>query len=326
MKKLNRIILLMAILPFLFVVSCKDDDPAPAVDSFSIMSDYLVANDLDLDDVLGAVGGSWITARPATIDELSGFLSSRYVMDLRGSTDFNTGHIEGAVNTTLTTIVADAANSGGKQILVVCYSGQTAGHATVALRLSGYSNAQVLKWGMSGWTAEAGYDKWSGATSSEAKASGNWTMDGTGNLGTYDYPTLSSTSSDGATILAERVDVMLDKGFQGEASNLVYGTPANYHINNYWDQASVDLYGNISGAYRISPLTLANDELKAYNPAATNITYCWTGQTSSMVTAYLTVLGYNAKSLKNGVNSMIYDDLQGHKWAPPASNYPVVAN
>ena len=33
-----------------------------------------------------------------------------------------------------------------------------------------------------------------------------------------------------------------------------------------------------------------------------------------MVTAYLTVLGYDAKSLKFGSNSMIYDDLLGHKW------------
>jgi rhodanese-related sulfurtransferase len=46
------------------------------------------------------------------------------------------------------------AASATKPILVVCYTGQSAGHAVVALRLSGYSDAKVLKWGMSGWRSD----------------------------------------------------------------------------------------------------------------------------------------------------------------------------
>jgi rhodanese-related sulfurtransferase len=326
MKQFQKILFLMAILPFLFVTSCKDDDPTPVnpieTNSFSIMTEYMVDNAMDLPDVLG----SWITARPATEAEIPGFLSTRYVMDIRSESAYNTGHIEGAVNSSLATIVADAANSGGKQILVVCYSGQGAGHATVALRLSGYANAQVLKWGMSSWRNDGEYDKWSGATSSAAVGHANWTMDGTADVQTYEYPTLTSTSTDGATILAERVATMTTGGFKGVASSDVYGTPANYHINNYWAQTDVDLYGNINSAYRISPLSLANGEFKNYDPAGTNVTYCWTGQTSSMITAYLTVLGYDATSLKNGANSMIYSELEAHTWAPPTVNYPVVTN
>jgi len=33
-----------------------------------------------------------------------------------------------------------------------------------------------------------------------------------------------------------------------------------------------------------------------------------------MITAYLNVLGYNAKSLKFGSNAMIHDNLLAHKW------------
>lgn len=334
MKKLNKIILLMAILPFLFVTSCKDDDPTPVNpiepgSSFDILSEYLVSNDMDLDDVLGAVGGSWITARPATADDIPGFLSTRYVLDIRAEGDYNSGHIEGAVNSSLGSIVADAANAGDKQILVVCYTGQTASHATVALRLSGFDNAQVLKWGMSGWTTETGYDKWSGATSSAGKESPNWTMNSTLPAETFEYPSFTTTSTDGATILEERVAVMTAGGFKGVVSSDVYTTPANYHINNYWAEADVTKYGHIDGAYRISPLTLAGGEMANLDPAASVVTYCWTGQTSSMITAYLTVLGYDALSLKFGANSMIYDDLvanQAHNWAPPGSDYPLVAN
>ena len=73
-------------------------------------------------------------------------------------------------------------------------------------------------------------------------------------------------------------------------------------------------HGHIAGAYRISPLTLAGNEYKALDPTKTIVTYCWTGQTSALVTAYLNVLGYDAKSLKFGTNGMIYSNLESHKW------------
>jgi hypothetical protein len=151
-------------------------------------------------------------------------------------------------------------------------------------------------------------------------------MDGTADVQTYEYPTLTSTSTEGATILAERVATMTAGGFKGVASSDVYGTPSNFHINNYWAQGDVDDYGNILSAYRISPLSLTNGEFKNYDPVGTNVTYCWTGQTSSMITAYLTVLGYDATSLKNGANSMIYSELESHTWSPPTVNYPVITN
>ena len=326
----------MAILPLLFIASCKDDDPAPVnpieETTFTVLADYLVENNLDMDVVVSG----WITARPVNVDdqgvespktqaEIDAWTAGFDIFDIRLAVHYDEGHIKDAVNSSLGTIVVDAANAT-KPILVVCYSGQSAAHAVVALRLSGHIDAKTLKWGMSGWTRANECDKWTGSTKSEAKASGNWESNVTVQPGTYDYPTLTSTSTDGATILAERVAAMTVKGFQGVASSDVYGTPANYHINNFWTQGDVDTYGIISDAYLVNPLTLANGEIKAYDPDATNVTYCWTGQTSSMVTAYLTVLGYNATSLKNGVNSMIYDDLQAHKWTTLTFDYHVVSN
>ena len=37
-----------------------------------------------------------------------------------------------------------------------------------------------------------------------------------------------------------------------------------------------------------------------------------------MMTAWLYVLGYDAKSLLFGANGMIYSDLTGHKWTASA--------
>lgn len=299
----------MVILPLAFMLSCKDNDPAPANDGFTKLSSYLVDNEMDLNNILDG----FIIAAPATEAEVPAFLAGYHVMDIRSASDFTAGHIEGAENSSLGSIVADAA-SITEPILVVCYTGQTAAHAVVALRLSGHSDAQVLKWGMSGWNS-ANSGPWSGATSSQAVGHAGWTTDATADLQDYDYPVIDS-DADGAALLAERVTAMTSKGFQGIAAADVLASPSTYAINNYWDQASVDSYGHIVGAIRNNPMTLSAESFKHLDASKTVVTYCWTGQTSSMITAYLTVMGYDAKSLKFGANSMIYDELESHKFVP----------
>ena len=322
MKTLKRTLIWIAILPLVLVISCKDNDPAPADDNFAQMTEYMAANGMDLGDVLT----SWITPAPAEAD-LQNFLDTYYIMDIRSADSYNAGHIEGAVNSSLGTIVADAANAT-KPILVVCYTGQSASHATVALRLSGHNDAKVLKWGMSGWRADLA-GSWLGNTGDNgniAIGNSNWVTSSTADPQTFDAPTFTTTSTDPAEMLAERVEYMTSTGFQGIASADVLASPSDYFINNFWDQASVDKYGHIANAYRINPLTIANGEVKNLDPTKTIVTYCWTGQTSSMITAYLTVLGYNAKSLKFGANSMIYNDLEEHKFVQPSVDLPVVTD
>jgi hypothetical protein len=135
----------------------------------------------------------------------------------------------------------------------------------------------------------------------------------------YELPVLESDKTEGAEILAERVDAMLAGGFMGVTSADVLASPADYFINNYWAEADVATYGHIKGAHRIMPLTVGGGEIEKLDPSMKIVTYCWTGQTSSMITAYLTVLGYEAYSLKFGANGMIYSDLTAHKWSAPGT-------
>lgn len=319
MKALSKIFLLLLV-PFLLVfVGCKDDDstPAPAVNDFEVLQAYLEANDLDLTNILDG----WITAAPTSENDVPAFLDSYYVMDIRSATDFAAGHIAGAVNTSLASIVADAADAD-KPILVVCYTGQTAGHAVVALRLSGYDDAKVLKFGMSGWHSDN--DSWSAKTGDIAIGNDNWVNTASTATTTFNPPTLNAAASEGAGILAERVALLTSGGLNGVNNTDVLASPSNYMINNFWDAADVSKYGCIDGAFRIKPLTLAGEEIFKLDPSKTIVTYCWTGQTSSMVTAYLKVLGYDAKSLKFGVNGMIYSNLEGHKFGAPSVDLPVV--
>lgn len=321
MKTFKRILIWIAILPMAVVISCKDDDPVAANENYADLTEYLVASNMDLPDVLEG----WIVGAPATVDDVATFLGDYYVMDIRAVADYEKGHVAGAINSSLGTVIADAAAST-KPILVVCYTGQSASHATVALRLSGYPTAKVLKWGMSGWRADLA-SPWlanSGDNGNIGVGHTNWTTSSTATLETFNAPEWTSTATTPAEILAERVTLMTTEGFKGVASADVLAAPTDFYINNYWAEADVDHYGHINSAYRVQPLSLANDEFKYYNPAKTVITYCWTGQTSSMVTAYLTVLGYDAKSLKYGANSMIYSALESHKFVQPTVDLPVV--
>jgi rhodanese-related sulfurtransferase len=289
MKKL----FLLFLLPAFILGSCSSDstnDPTPSTDPQKILTDYMVAENLDLDDVLSG----WIVPAPATVAEVDGFLADRYVIDIRSATDYAAGHIQGAVNSTLADILT-TAQAADKQILVVCYSGQSAGHAVMALRLSGYSDAQVLKFGMSGWSSQTSAS-WDNNTGNVAEGNSNWTDAATA-ASTFKAPTFTSASTDGATILAERVSAMLGGGFKSVKNTDVLAAPNDYYINVYWPETAVATYGCINTAVRVSPMTIADNTILNLNPDETVVTYCWTGQTSSMVTAYLNVIGYNALSL-----------------------------
>lgn len=312
-KIFGNIVLVLLLASMLFF-GCKGKIAGPGgTSSFEILVNYLTANNLDIPDVLASY---YITAA-----DVAGNEGNYYVLDIRPVADYALGHLAGAVNISLADIITSAASSGGKPILVVCHTGQVAGHAVVALRLSGYTDAKSLKFGMSSWNAT--FDKWTANISSQAVGDPNWTTDATAIVADFAYPQLNAAATEGAAILTERVSAMLAAGFKGIIATDVLTTPTNYFINNYLAAADVATYGHITGAYRINPLTLAGDEIKNLDPSQTIVTYCWTGQTSSVITAYLTVLGYDAKSLKYGMNGMIYDQLTKSKWTA-SGNYTVV--
>jgi rhodanese-related sulfurtransferase len=317
---MKKLFLVTLFIPLVFAISCKKVtvDP-PTTDPFKEMTDYMVKNNMDLPNILN----DWIVAPPKLAD-VQTFIGSYDIIDIRDKTHFDLGHIEGAVNSTLANILNTAANTT-KEILVVCYTGQSAAHAVVALRLSGY-DAKVLTWGMSGWRADMAkpWEDNSGPVNGvNAIGHTNWVATNTTPVSTFNTPDLTLSGS-GAEMLKTRVKYMLDNGFKGIPANDVLNDPTKYFINNYWAEGDVTHYGHINTAYRINPISIANGEIKNLDATKTIVTYCWTGQTSSMVTAYLNVIGYNALSLKFGTNCMIYSALTSHKFVTPSVDLPVV--
>jgi len=312
MKKRSLVILMVIVSITMFMVSCKESSTDPVVNEFEILQDYMAANNLDLSNIsAGWVKGGSVTNAGVAPTAVDSFAVSYSVIDLRSAVDFEAGHIKNAVNSTLANILTTAAEAQGT-IMVVCYTGQTAARAVTALRLSGYSDAFSLKWGMSGWNATFN-TKWETNAATTIHADWQTTGDPAATT-TFDYPSISADSEDGAEILAERVNAILTLPWTQTNAD-VLANPQNYFVNNYWSEDSWNTYGHIEGAYRINEnLSLAG--LNNLDPNATTlITYCYTGQTSALITCWLNVLGYeNAKSLLYGANGIIGETIPAKSW------------
>ncbi|MCD4773898.1 MAG: hypothetical protein K8R41_11005 [Bacteroidales bacterium] len=315
MKNLLKFVWVLVLAPILFLNSCTDyeDIPGPQ-DRFGVLKTYLIDNNMDLSVILT----DWITTAENVYTTMTDADATNdyYIIDIRAEEHYDEGHIEWAVNATLGGILEAAQNAGGKPIIVACYSGQGAGHAVVALRLSGYPDAKVMKWGMCSWN-EATATSWTNGVGDAAIGNANWSNPpGDIQANTpHDAPVIEYLESDPAVVLSEQVAKMLAGGFSAVSNESVLGTPTDYFINNFWAIGDIEHYGNISTAYQVKPLTLASGEYVYLDPAGKVVTYCWTGQTSSIVTAYLTVIGYEAYSLTFGTNGMIYSNLESHKWS-----------
>jgi rhodanese-related sulfurtransferase len=314
MKIIFKYAILVLLVPTLVLVSCKKDPTESK--AFEDLKNYMVDNNLDLPDLLDG----WIVAPTLVADGgivADDFTIPNYhVFDIRGTDDFNAGHIKGAINLVLADVVTTAANYADKPILVVCYSGQTAGRAVMALRLSGYSDAKVMKFGFSYWSSDTytvgdearSFDKWTGKIGDPAVGHQNWVTNASAQLPVYGYPTWESDNTDKAAVLAERVEAMLGMDWT-TSSTAVLADPDAYNIYNFWTPEDYTTFGHYKGSYQIKPISIADDIIKAFNPDAENQVYCFTGQTSSFTIAWLQVLGYPAKSITYGVNSLSYTAL-----------------
>jgi rhodanese-related sulfurtransferase len=306
MKKLSLILIGLLLIPTLFLTSCDrgDDVAENTVPSFTLLKDYMLANNLDINKILTSPDGvSFVQGAPAEAD-LQAFLAKYYIIDVRSAADYGTSHITGAKNVVFANILAEGPLAGAKPILVVCYTGQTACYATALLRMSGFKNTQALKWGMSGWNSSSA-GAWNGKIGAEpAKGNANWTYDSAPANSVFTNPVISTLSTDGAIILKNRIEAVVAEGFKTVSGTDVLSAPNNYFVNNFFNAADYAAFGHIKNAYRINPLSLADNSYLGLDPSAKVVTYCYTGQTSAVITACLRVLGYDAYSLSFGVNGM----------------------
>ena len=328
MEQLRKLFYLLLILPLLFVnTGCSSDDEDNPVDPpVEVNQAEVLATALEANNILDGFP-SMIKATDVNTAILAG--ANIYIMDIRSATDFAAGHITGAVNVAATDVVTHykANNLETKETVVIaCYSGQTAAWATGLLKVAGFTNVKDLKWGMCSWNA-ATSGSWMGANVNNTRAT-EFVTTATAKPAAGELPTLNTGATEAAAILENRVAAVAAEGFNPAkvSSDEVFNNLSDYFIVNYW---SVDHYnwGHIPGAMQYTPpadLKLAT-ALKTLPTDKKIAVYCYTGQTSAHVAAYLRTLGYDAKSILFGVNGMSYDSMPGTKWAATeVHDFPLV--
>lgn len=251
------------------------------------------------------------------------------VIDVRSEAHYDEGHIPGAYLSTLSTVLSDIGTTipydAGKTIVVVCYTGQSAGHVKIALELMGYGDVKSMGFGMCSWSADVSLPtKWADKCLNVLD-----TIETTNNndgLDVHDFPTLTGYDVD--TVIETRVQETLEDGFQSILYENIENDLTDPFFLNYWGVADyegdvangADAPGHIPGAFQFTPkASLGFDEMLKNLPTDRPIVvYCWTGQHSSQITFYLNMLGYTAYSLAYGSNNLFYDDLTAHKWTAEA--------
>jgi rhodanese-related sulfurtransferase len=307
MRKKFSILLIAVIIPLFVATSCREYEEA-SVDEYAILTKYMKDTGKDFANVVDA---TWVkAANTINVNVTDYSVPDYYVMDIRSKVDYDNGHIKGAVNVAMADILIAAPNAAGKPILVVCYTGQTAARAVAFLRLSGFTS-HVLKWGMAGWHS-AFQAKW---TSNVAQLSNaNWVTTGApATPSSFKSPVLTTGKTTGEEILKARIAIALANTAWTVSKTDLLANPANYFINNKWPQADWDTYGHITSSYRIDVADGLNiDGLNKFNPLASSfVTYCYTGQTSSITAGWLNVVGFdNAKGLLFGTNGIIWDNMK----------------
>jgi len=316
------VLMALLVIPVGLFTGCKEE--TAVVNKHQILADHLRTTGLDM-PTMHATG--WVV----TAATLNANLAAYYIIDIRQLVDFNAGRIQGAVHSTMANVVQTARTAQtaghltGREIIVVCYSGQTAGFAVAALRLSGFPTARNLMFGMSAWNATR--DVWTARIGNLTHANIVTPPSFATPVEYTNRPLVTSDSDDPVQILRERVQAVLNEGLRSVDAATVLANPGNYFINNYWTEAAVTANGNrhIAGAFRILPLSLAGNEFRFINPERPIVNYCFTGQTSAAVAFYMRVLGYDVFSFAWGVNAMWNSAMTANRWtAASANNFPLV--
>ena len=259
------------------------------------------------------------------------------VIDLRSKEMFSKGHIKGAVNKKFEEL-PEYFETGIKpfeydKIILVCDDGQVSSYTTSLLRLMGYGNVFAMRWGMSGWNKTFAEEGWlkgvSGKYEDRLEVSSNEIPQPTG------MPEIKTGFMTGKEIGDARFKTLFAEG-TGDiliTSDEVFSNPQKYFIINLERKDKYD-DGHIPGAIRYKPeSTLGFTEMMSTIPFdKTVVVYCGTGHNSGFATAFLRLFGYDARTLKYGNNSFMYDKMVKQKsalsWLPftltESNDFPVV--
>ena len=285
---------------------CGGGDPAPAPEPADTGSSGTADLRGDIHNYLALGRAAAISAADLETNLNDGDSSNDpFILSIRSASQYEKGHIPGAVNIGFTSLFTDENLSKlpeNRRIVVVCYTGHTASQATALLGVNGYDTIP-LKWGMTGWSSNGTV-----APSAFVKATAAFNFPVF--VGTEPGSVDNAVIADTAEVILTATNDFLDAGKNTmiTAEALYNNLNDNYAGNDPYVLSirSLEQYekGHIPGAVNIPFRSVFTEENISSLPTNKQIVvYCFTGHTASQTTAMLNVLGYDAACLKWGMCS-----------------------
>ena len=293
----------------LLVTGCSQAKPAattPAATSATVEDSTKVIKTA-VQDYFSAIGSTVKNSYKISEQELKDALDKtpdKYVvLDVRQAKDYAAGHIKGAVNVPYGPEISknlDNIRAIGKDktVIVVCYTGQTAGQTDSLLNAAGI-NSLALNSGMGG-SGTPGFEArgWLGKkfpTVTEATVMPAATAVDTKSKAVDDavkkyFDAIGTTVKD-----SYKIDLPVMKDALAKEAGKYYIVDVR--------KAEDFAKGHIKGAVNVpyGPDIAKNlDSIKDNGKDKTVVVYCYTGQTAGQADSLLNLYGINAKSLNFG--------------------------
>jgi rhodanese-related sulfurtransferase len=310
---------ILLIILALISTRCLDDNNVPVDD---IVLDE-TAEILRYLESTGDFANTELAPALVTAQELFSNSSQYFILDTRTPQEFSVGHIDLAINISSPKLydLVDSlsTNYPDKKIVIVSQNGQASSYFTCLLRLAGYNNVYTLNFGMASWNMFFA-NEWFGALDNVSQSFTNieFPKGPFSHLPKLEFPSSLKVVQE-KTIF--RIKEIIGKGFingTNYSENLSTGI-ANTHLLICYGEAR--LYnefvpggqGHPENAVWFKNATLF--EFRSVNSLQTLpndqpiLIYSGDGQLSACMAAYLTVLGYNVKTLLFGANQLFYSRL-----------------
>ncbi len=285
-------------------------------------------------------------------------LDSYLIIDIREKVNFEEGHIPNSVNilpSNLVDYISTKEVSIYPKIIIVSLTGQKSAYATTLLRLLGYNNVYSLSFGLGYWNSKYS-DEWEISKTTSPNAifyRGNFPPQKINSLS--DFPNFTFDDSD--LTLDEKIYIRVKLLFTESINNFeislgefearfdmqyksysncniiffgekdIFNFVYNYTVNIIRSGIKNDAFVvNNNFTLRPEGATQFDNENISLNKyllslPTNKISYVYSvnGQESAAITAYLNILGYNAKSIRFGAYSMFSGyffnkSIVGWKW------------
>jgi rhodanese-related sulfurtransferase len=237
------------------------------------------------------------------------------IVDVRPGEEYRVGHIETAINLQPDQVLAYVADSIEAPfyayLLFVCNNGNISGHVAAVLRLLGFDNVYAIRFGLSGWDKQIAESYWLANTSSHLEGKLDhigYSMNAAG-----EYPATSVKSTEAEQMLWERAARVIAESPEAYSISIAdyWEKLNNFYAICYWPDEKYMNNGHFPGSVQYEPKkSLTRDTYLNTLPIDKPIVlYCYSGQHTTFVAAYLRILGYDARSLSYGANGYIHQTM-----------------